>query len=219
MHRTGTVHDGWAVAIAWPETWCKRAGAWYDAVMRAVAVNRNGYYQVGHAALLVLRNGAEEPIYFDMGRYHAPGGTARVRSAVTDHELRVHTTCVWSGSKPRNLPSIMEELANNPACHGTGPLHWGATQVNTVAVIAKAQAMQYAGFHTYGPFAPGGSNCSRFVCTALLAGSTALRTRTGLLFPWTLSPTPLANVRACSRTGPSGIALPAESHSPALALV
>lgn len=214
MDHADTAHDGWAVAIAWPETWCKRAGAWYDPLMRSLAVNRNGYYRVGHAALLVLQRGNEEPIYFDMGRYHAPGGTARVRSAVTDHELRVSTTCVWSASKPQNLPRIMDELANNQACHGSGPLHWAATEVDTKAVMAKAQAMQNAGFHTYGPFVTGGSNCSRFVRTALLAGRTALRTRSGLLFPWTLSPTPLANVRACARTGPSGIVHPAQSSGP-----
>lgn len=212
-------HTGWAIAIAWPETWCKRAGAWYDGVMRLLAVNRNGYYQVGHAAIVVFTKDQDEAHYFDMGRYHAPGGTARVRSAHTDHELALRTRLVWGADSPlpENLPALLNELATNKACHGDGPMHWSMVPVICERVHQKAQAMQQQDFITYGPFVIGGSNCSRFVNTALRAGHPPARARLSLRFPWTLSPTPLTNVHACAGYAGNGVVEPVRPAQPAFA--
>jgi hypothetical protein len=207
---TGSVHNGWAIAIAWPETWCKRAGAWYDGVMRLLAVNRNGYYQVGHAAVVVMGRDKDEAHYYDMGRYHAPGGTARVRSAHTDHELVLRTRLLWDAGAqlPLNLPVLLNELATNKACHGDGPMHWSVVPVICEGVHHQAKAMQEQDFITYGPFVVGGSNCSRFVNTALRAGRPPMGARLSLRFPWTLSPTPLSNVQACCGYAAQGIVDP-----------
>ncbi len=209
-------HNGWAIAIAWPRTWCKRAGAWYDGLLRLLAVNRNGYYQVGHAAIVVFATGADEANYYDMGRYHAPGGTARVRSVHTDHELVLRTHLSWSAHSrlPENLPALLNELAENKACHGDGPMHWSVVPVICEGVHQQAQAMQQQGFITYGPFVIGGSNCSRFVNTALRAGRPPTRARLSLRFPWTLSPTPLTNVQACMGYGADGVVAPLQFHTP-----
>jgi hypothetical protein len=206
-HRYDDRCTGWAITLAWPATWCKRAGAWYDGAMRMIGVTRDGYYQVGHAAVLLLPDGEAIAHYFDMGRYHAPGGTARVRSAFTDHELAVNSRPVrdGAGELPSNLAAILAEIAGNKACHGSGPMHWAAVPLKCDHAFQKAMVMQQQDFHTYGPFAPGGSNCSRFVRTVLLAGDPPPRARRALLFPWTLSPTPMTNVQACSTVGPCGV--------------
>lgn len=213
-------HNGWAIAIAWPETWCKRAGAWYDVIMRLLAVNRNGYYQVGHAALVVVGRDKDEAHYYDMGRYHAPGGTARVRSAHTDHELVVRTRVLWDAGDPlpRNLAALLHELASNKACHGDGPMHWSVVPVICEDVHQQAQVMQEQGFINYGPFVAGGSNCSRFVNTALRAGRPPLGARLALLFPWTVSPTPLTNVQACTGYAAHGVVEPPRLAEPAVAI-
>ena len=50
----GTKHDGFAIALAWPETLCKQAGAWYDYLLYYAGINRKGYYKVGHAAVVLV---------------------------------------------------------------------------------------------------------------------------------------------------------------------
>ena len=38
--------NGFAIAIAWPETLCKQASAWYDALLHHLSINKEGYYKV-----------------------------------------------------------------------------------------------------------------------------------------------------------------------------
>jgi hypothetical protein len=192
-----------AIALAWPETLCKQAGAWYDGFMRQLNVNRNGYYKVGHAAVILIHKDDPVPHYFDMGRYHAPAGTARVRSAGTDHELRIRTRMEWRPEidMPLNICAMLEEVSSNRACHGDGVMHWAAAHVKADHAIRKAQAMQERVFIPYGPFILGGSNCSRFVNTIIRAGRPNKLVRLGLALPVSLSPTPIGNVRTMGRTG------------------
>ena len=81
------MHSGFAIALAWPETFCKQTGAWYDRLLSAFGINQNGYYKVGHSALVLVDDETGSCRYFDFGRYHAPPSFGRVRSQETDHEL------------------------------------------------------------------------------------------------------------------------------------
>ena len=206
-------HTGIALALAWPATWCKRAGAWYDGTMRLLGVSRNGYYQVGHAAVLLLKRDDDEARYFDMGRYHAPGGTARVRSRRTDHDLIVRTPVQWHDDHelPTNLDQLLAELAANKACHGDGRMHWAALPVIHDRVLGRVLQLQERVFIPYGPFLPGGSNCSRFVNAVIAAGKPPITARLLLHMPWTLSPTPMTNVQAAAHWGASGAVDPTPS--------
>jgi hypothetical protein len=204
-----TTRSDMIIALAWPSTWCKQAGAWYDGLLRRTGINHRGYYRVGHAAVLVLKQ--HEPVahYYDMGRYHAPAGTARVRSAFTDHDLRISTKIQWSSDgRVENLHAILDELAANSACHGNGPLYWAAVQGDASAALKKAQTMQSKHFHDYGPFVLWGSNCSRFVRTVVLAARPVRLPRLLMALPPSLSPTPLTNIHALSPFGLHGIADP-----------
>ena len=46
--------EGFAIALAWPQTWCKQAGSWYEGITRFLGFNQNGYYQAGHAAIVLV---------------------------------------------------------------------------------------------------------------------------------------------------------------------
>lgn len=195
-----------AIALAWPATLCKQAGAWYDGLMRTVGINRNGYYRVGHAAVLLLQRDAEQAHYYDLGRYHAPAGMARVRSATTDHELRIRTEPAWvrGSALPLNICAVLEEIAGNRACHGDGVMHWAAIEVDLEHARSKAEALQAKVFIPYGPFLPFGSNCSRFVNTVIRAGRPHPLIGMGLSLPLSISPTPIGNVRTIGRYGMTG---------------
>lgn len=193
---------GIGLALAWPDTYCKQAGAWYDFLMNKVGVARNNYYKVGHAALVLINKSDGRCYYYDFGRYHSPFGYGRVRSAYTDHDLTIPIQAQFDeGGNLSNLEDIMLFLAGNPSCHGTGAVHAGWCELDFERASAVAIALQRRSPIIYGPFVWGGTNCSRFVRTVLLAGQPNLLRYFRLLIPDTISPTPLANVRAVGKVG------------------
>ena len=199
----GNTKSGMAIALAWPKTYCKKAGAWYDGLMDLLGFNENGYYQVGHAAVVLVENETGNTHYFDFGRYHAPYQHGRVRGALTDPELTMKTKAVVSNTgKIENLQSILEELSNRKACHGDGTLHASVTKIDFERALEKALWMQQKSPIPYGPFTYGGSNCSRFVNTVIRSGNPFLIHQFRLNYPYSLSPTPIGNVRSLGKSFP-----------------
>ena len=147
-------HNGFAIAIAWPETFCKQANAWYDILMYYFGVNRNGYYKVGHAALILIDDDTQSCQYFDFGRYHAPHGHGRVRSAKTDHDLKINTKAIVTKNHPEiiNLDDILSELFANPSTHGSGTIYAASSRVNFNSALAFVTQLQEKDFIAYGPF-------------------------------------------------------------------
>jgi hypothetical protein len=194
------MNNGYAIALAWPETLCKKAGAWYDIPMHYLGFSKDGYYRVGHAAVVLVNAETGDCQYFDFGRYHAPHGSGRVRSVYTDHELAINTKATFAegANQLANTHEILSELYQNPSTHGTGTIYGAVSPINLQSALEKALKLQEADHIPYGPFAYRGSNCSRFVCDAVLAGKPGLLPRFKLNFPWMLTPSPMWNLRASS---------------------
>ncbi|MDT8402298.1 MAG: DUF6695 family protein [Bacteroidales bacterium] len=193
---TGSKHTGFAIALAWPQTFCKEPGSWYDPVTRWIGISRNNYYRAGHAAVVLVDTEQESCHYFDFGRYHAPFKYGRVRSADTDHDLKMNTIPEISadGKSISNFREILVELQHNPACHGEGILYASYSPVDFDASYNKAVRMQSDSPMPYGPFKQGGSNCSRFVNTVILSGKPHWYRRLRLKYFIPFTPTPLNNV-------------------------
>jgi hypothetical protein len=193
--------NGFAVALAWPESFCKTAGAWYDILPRMLGILKNGYYQVGHAALILIDPATGHCSYYDFGRYHAPYGHGRVRSAKSDPELAVLTRAMFSedGEMVLNYQDILQEVHNNKACHGDGKLYASISKVNYTRAHSKADKMQRLSPIKYGPFLLKATNCSRFVNTVLLAGNPGWMERFKLIFVRPLTPTTMTNVNALNK--------------------
>jgi len=192
---------GFAIALAWPETLCKQAGAWYDTPMQLLGLCQNNYYKVGHSAVVLVDPESGSCHYFDFGRYHAPYGYGRVRDHETDHELKICTKAsIENNCRIENMEAIMTELLKNTSCHGTGKLLASYCQIDFNKALAKAKRWQEKSPWKYGPFIWNGTNCSRFVRTIILAGQPEWKYRIGLGLPATVSPTPLWNVRSLDYT-------------------
>lgn len=191
-------YTGFAIALAWPATYCKQSGAWYDPLSSFLGFNENNYYKVGHAAVVLVDSKNRKCHYFDFGRYHAPFQFGRVRNAETDHELAMKTVPEISvdGQQIENFEAILTELQNNGACHGEGTLYASVTRVKFENAYEKAIQMQGKKFIDYGPFRMGGSNCSRFVNSVIQAGEPSLKQQLKLNFWMPLTPTPMNNVNA-----------------------
>jgi len=190
------MRNGIAIALAWPDTLCKQAGAWYDKPLSRLGINKNNYYKVGHAAIVLIENETGDCHYFDFGRYHAPHQQGRVRSAFTDHDLEIETKAIIRNNKIINYDEILLELYHNESCHGTGNLHASYCSIVFEKALRKAKQMQNNSPIAYGPFLPYGTNCSRFVNTIVLAGKPGFLFKLVLTYPKTLSPTPIGNVKA-----------------------
>jgi hypothetical protein len=209
-------HTGVAIALAWPQTYCKQPGSWYDPLTLLMGINKNHYYRAGHAALVLIECQNPTAHYFDFGRYHAPYKHGRVRSVETDHDLEIKTIPLLSdnGKQIENYYEILHELQINPACHGEGELHASYCPVDFNKALAKARQMQKAGPILYGPFHIKGSNCSRFVNTIILAGNPHFRHWFGLKYRLPLTPTPISNVKALDNRVLLPKLLKAKSFSP-----
>lgn len=193
-----TNKTGFAVALAWPETFCKQPGSWYDAITHKLGINKDHFYQVGHAALLLIHNKERKCHYYDFGRYHAPFQYGRVRNEITDSGLKVFTRAIIStdGKIIENIDDILMELQQNKECHGDGPLYASYCQINFDKAIQKANALQQKSPIAYGPFLHRGSNCSRFVNDTITAGQPNWNFVFKLRFLVWFTPTPRNNVFA-----------------------
>ena len=189
---------GFAIAIAWPETYCKQPGYWYDAITNFLGLSDNHYYKVGHAALVLVDPETRKCHYFDFGRYHSPFQHGRVRSEATDDGLKMKTSASISedGRKIENLEEILTELQLNPECHGEGKIHASYGKINFHRSFSKAFYLQQKSPIPYGPFRYKGSNCSRFVNSALIAGKPSWWRLFKLKYLVPLTPTPLNNVNS-----------------------
>lgn len=210
-------HNGFAIALAWPETLCKQAGAWYDNLMHFVGINSRGYYRVGHAAIVLVDGNTGNCHYFDFGRYHAPHGHGRVRSTVTDHDLKIRTKAHFSHEMfgIENISDILSELQNNVSTHGTGRLLGSVIPINFNKAHRYAMHLNGMDYIPYGPFLQNGTNCSRFVNSVLYRGTNLLITKLLLKIPWMLTPTPMWNLRSTNSkilsASKSIISIPAEN--------
>jgi hypothetical protein len=186
-----------AIVLAWPQTWCKQPGSWYDNLMAYFGVSKNHYYAVGHAAIVLVEGKTGRCYYFDFGRYHAPFQYGRVRGVLTDPELEIRQYAEFDGNgNIANINRLLEEISNREACHGQGKLFASICQVNFKKANQKALEMQESSPLPYGPFAIKGSNCSRFVNDVIKAGEASIGIYMKLHFPKSITPTPLGNVKS-----------------------
>ncbi len=191
-------YSGFAIAIAWPETYCKQTGAWYDALLNWLGISTHHYFKVGHAALILIDSETFKCHYFDFGRYHTPFRHGRVRSELTDPGLKINTVARISkaGNRIENFEEILTELQFNKECHGEGKIHASYCSIDFGKSYSNSLQIQQRGSVPYGPFTYNGSNCSRFVNKSIVVGQPDFIFGLLLRYAVPLTPTPLNNVNA-----------------------
>lgn len=194
------IKKGFVIALAWPEMYCKQTAAWYDEFTHILGISKFRYYKVGHAAVTLV-DPEGNCHYYDFGRYHAPYSYGRVRGALSDHDLIIHTKAVFSedGKQILNFREILEELQKNPACHGEGKLHASYSRIDYSAAHKKVTEMHTRHIYPYGPFIWNGTNCARFVNTIARAGRLSFRKWFHLRFLKPITSTTLTNVHGLNK--------------------
>lgn len=189
MKNTATI-----IALAWPDTKVVCEGKWYDEPMRWVGAIKNGYYNAGHAAFLLIDNSTGSIQYFDFGRYHTPMKYGRVRSQLTDPDIEIQHKAIINDGVITNLEEVLLERYNNKACHGTGRLTAAIVKnIDYKKALNKVLKMQEREAIYYGPFEFGGTTCSRLVAQVVLASTKDWLTKLMIVLPYTVSATPRSN--------------------------
>ena len=194
----GRTYNGFGIALAWPQTYCKQTGSWYDAITAFLGFSVNRYYKVGHAACVLINKNDGICHYYDFGRYHAPFLHGRVRNINTDNDLHIKTIAIFDEKKEQiiNMDAILTELQKRESFHGDGVLWAGYTSLNFEKALNKAIHIQNQSPVKYGPFQYKGTNCSRFVQSVILAGKPAWNHRFKIKFLIPFTPTPITNIKA-----------------------
>ncbi len=195
-HKTDTT--GIVIALAWPQTWCRQANSWYDQILFLTGINKNHFYRAGHSALVLVKKETGKCYYFDFGRYHAPFNYGRVRSALTDHDLAIPFCAEISddGREIVNYEKILHFLQKNVSCHGNGSLYASYAEIDFETAFKKARELQNNSPIIYGPFIKGGTNCSRFTYSVILAGKPPAKNLWKLKYLMPFTPSPMSNVNA-----------------------
>ncbi len=190
------IKDGSIIILAWPQTKVKKAGAWYDKPASWFGLCKNNYYEVGHSACILVNHTTGETNYFDFGRYQTPKGMGRVRDKVTDPELTLQNYASIRSGMIINTDEILLEIAANKSNHGTGKMIASVYNgLNYNEMYTTAKRMQANDSMHYGPFDVRGTNCARFVANVMQSGKPDLLARLFINYPYTISPTPVTNVK------------------------
>ena len=187
-------YDSTIIALAWPNTRVVKEGKWYDYPMELLGFIKDGYYKVGHAALLLVNHSNGDVQYFDFGRYHTPYQYGRVRDRETDPDISINIKAIIENNEIININEILLDRYNNKACHGEGFLNAVIVEnINYDRAFSKLKRLQEKEAIPYGPFHLRGSTCSRFVVQVVADVSSNWLTKLLIKVPYTISATPRSN--------------------------
>lgn len=182
------------IALAWPNTKVVKEGKWYDYPMQWFGFIKDGKYNAGHAALLLINHQNNNVEYFDFGRYHTPNQFGRVRDKITDPDVEIKLNAIIAAGNIENIQDILIERYNNKACHGYGILTAAiVTNIDFEKAYKKVKQLQNKEAIPYGPFELKGSTCSRLVAQVVYASTNNWLTKLMIKIPYTISATPRSN--------------------------
>lgn len=195
-------YTGKIISLAFPDTFVRFSDEKYaNDLLQLVGLGKKGIIKAGHAALVLIENNTGNADYYDFGRYITPLGKGRVRSAITDVELKIPFKALFAENGALcNVEEFLLWLESHPEkTHGSGRL---VASVCDYIDYDKAKSylleLQDKGSIPYSTFRKEGSNCSRIVTDTLLKGTDVSKIRKPLLRNKLFTPSPLGNVLKAS---------------------
>lgn len=185
-----------AIILAWPDATIRGDERWMM-LFKRFGIVKNLNFKVGHTGIILIEPHSKALLYYDFGRYIAPRGYGRARSADSDPRLKIKTRAmVDSSNKILNLKEIVEELElMKAATQGDGRLFFSvASGLSFTKAKAYADELVQKGSMLYGAIARRNNNCSRFITRLLVHASKKYHIFHGIRYPETIKSSPLSNV-------------------------
>lgn len=187
------IEDCICMAIGWPDTWSKGAEKFFG-WCHDKGIIKDRYFKVGHAALCLIHKETGEVLYFDFGRYTCDHGRGRARGKNTDPNLEIKPKAIFDTTgNISNLKEIVNYLFSIAKyTHGEGVIYFSLyDKMNFAASMQFIDNIQQQGSVRYTTFAPNSTNCSRFVCGTLMAGSSSRKDKIKLFLTPTFRASPV----------------------------
>ncbi len=197
------METGKIIVLAYPDTFVKISDEWQCKLFPLVGLGTWDYMKAGHAAIILIENKTGKANYYDFGRYITPKGYGRVRSEITDAELKIpfKAKLIGNGSL-ENLNEFLIWLDANPhKTHGEGRLLASVCEdINFAKAEKYIQELQQRGSIPYKAFKNEGSNCARFVTETILESTKNKDIVKALNHNKRFTPSTVGNVEKASNT-------------------
>ena len=164
-----SLNKGTIIALAYPDVFVKATEGQYNRFLSWIGIVNKGIVRAGHAAALYITQDGTI-LYGDFGRYITPTFKGRCRTHLTDPDVTISLRAKFDTyGRLENLQEIVDFLLDHPEItHGEGLLYLGVHyNVDVQAAWLRARMLSLRGSIDYGPFTLKGTNCSRFVWSAL----------------------------------------------------
>lgn len=196
--------SGKIIILAFPDTFVKLSDDLICKILPYLGLGTTDYIKAGHAALVLIENKTGKAQYFDFGRYVTPKGMGRVRSDITDFELKINLKISSStNGQINNLDDILTWLNKNPQkTHGDGRMIASVCDdIDFKKATSFIEKLQNKGSFPYSAFAINGSNCARFVTDTILASTDNQKIIRALKFNKQFTPSCIGTVEIASTAG------------------
>ncbi len=181
------------MVIGWPDTWSKGAEKFFG-WCHDVGIIKDRYFKVGHASMCLIQKDTGKIEYYDFGRYTCDHGQGRARGANTDPNLEIKLKAEFdTDGKMTNIQELVNYLFTVVKyTHGEGVIYFSMyDKMNYAKTMEFVDNIQQQGSVRYTTFAPNSTNCSRFVCGAIMAGTSSTWDRIKLFLTPTLRASPV----------------------------
>jgi len=181
------------MVIGWPDTWSKGAEKIF-LKLHEHGLIKDVYFKVGHAAMCLIHKDTKEIEYYDFGRYTCGHGKGRARGMNTDPNLEIKIKAkISEDGKVETVQEIVDYLFGIVRyTHGEGVIYFSFyDKMNYAKTMEFVDDIQQMGSMRYTTFMSKSTNCSRFVCGALMAGTSSSKDRTKLLLTPTFKASPI----------------------------
>ncbi len=186
------------IIISYPDMLVHNTEAAYHNLIRVVGVGGKKRTRAGHASFVIAKKNTPTFEHYDNGRYIAPVGYSRVRSAETDIEMLVDLEAKWEDGVLTNHKELLQWLYNNPDKTLSSGDIYATINYNVSYERVKDYIKEMLEEETmpYCPFLKDGTNCARFVSDAMSIGIIDDEVQQQISRIYRITPSGLSSVRS-----------------------
>lgn len=184
-----------AIILSWPDATIRGDEAWMM-FFKKIGIVKNLNFKVGHTGIVLIDHSTGGLYFYDFGRYIAPRGYGRARSANSDPLLEINLLAKFENNIISNLEEIIHHFESlKEPMYGQGKVYFSVVQeidFNTAKTFADSWVD--IGTYPYGAVAKNNNNCSRFITRILIQSSERFHFWHKINFPETIKASPMSNL-------------------------
>ena len=186
-----------ALIMGFPDFYTVPDGGWHIWACKKLGIVKNDLIPGGHAAMAFISRETGEIEYADFGRYVAPKGQARLRTKITDPDVRIDLKARFDeqGRIANKEEILLFFDSRRDVVQSVGTMYASFCEaVNYEKGKEYIQYLERRGSIPYNAFGKQNLNCARFVREALLRSVTDQKILRKLRYNPEPTATPLGSI-------------------------